>query len=184
MWNYHLCFICIHTELYSCNQPLKVRFAWHSLQLPACGSLVGVYKQEKRCHGVKFHVLKAWPVTFIDPIRSHTQWGLLSVWLHPYFSNERRVGTETAPLNSQRTPDLSRVYLTESHCSNCSWFPPRWRLLLCGGSQSRVAGSTPYLSLRPNRGGGVFMAQSGLCSQSGAAPDSLRCLLQSPLRYL
>lgn len=101
-----------------------------------------------------------------------------------FFFNELRVGTETAPLNSQRTPDLSRVYLTVSPCSNRSWFPLRWKLLLCGGSQSGVAGSTPYLSLRPNRGGGVFMAQSGLCSQSGAAPDSLRPLLQSPLRYL
>lgn len=38
-----------------------------------------VHEEEKRCQRVKFHVLKARAVTFIDPIRSHTQRKPLSV---------------------------------------------------------------------------------------------------------
>lgn len=139
-----------------------------------------VHKQEKRCQKVKFHVLKAGAVTFIDPIRSHTQRRLLSVWLHPALL----ISTETGALNSQRTPDLAHFYLTVSHCSHQSRVPLWWRLSLCGGDQSQVSGSSPWLSLRPNRGGGVFTAQSGLCSQSSAAPDSLSLPLSlSSLNY-
>lgn len=127
-----------------------------------------VHKQEK---SVKFRILKARAVTFIDPIRSHTSRRLLSLWLHPKVlisTASEGNGEVDLPASARLLP----LRLTVSHCSHQPWFPPRWRLSLCGGGQNRVSGSLPWLSLGPNRGGGVFMAQSGLCSQSGAAPDS------------
>lgn len=171
----------LNTGLHSCNQPLKVILAWASLPLAAHEG--AVHKQEKRCQSVKICILKARAVTFIDPIRSHTQRRLLSVWLHP------KVLISTASegngaVDLQASARLVPLRLTVSHCSHQPWFPPRWRLSLCGGGQSRVSGSLPWLSLGPNRGGGVFMAQSGLCSQSGAAPDSLSLSLSYSLPSL
>lgn len=91
---------------------------------------------------------------------------------------------ETLPLLPAYIPDLSQChfYLTVNHCTNHSSFPLQWRLLLCGGSLGPVSSNTTQLSLWPNRGDSVFMAQSGQFSQSDATQHSpwgfyYKCLL-------
>lgn len=82
---------------------------------------------------------------------------------------------ETLPSLVTYIPGLCQCHLhfIVSHCTNHPSFPLQWRLGLCGGSQSAGTNSLTHHLLWPNRGEGVFMAQSGPFSQSGATQDSL-----------
>lgn len=72
VYSHHVCLMCFHTVLHSCNQPLEIIVAWHSQLLPACdiveegGALTWSIQESK------IPYLKHRAITFIDPIRSRT----------------------------------------------------------------------------------------------------------------